>query len=135
MSTGNFYSNENGIYSFGDDTNVDELKENIMNTLAEKGYRVTPKYDEYVVTKNDMVAAALTFVSGYYEGGQVIVTTDKDKLEDRYAGWAGYQANFEPLQWYTKYHKRILKVVEAYTKKLSVVARFDNGETIYNGRY
>lgn len=131
MSTGNFFDNGNGIYSFSDETDTTNLMDDIIEELYAKGYEVTPKYGEYVVTKHDMVAAVLTFMSGYYEGGQVLVTTDRDELEDRYAGWNGSQDNGEPFQWYTKYHKRILKVVEFYTKKLSVLAHFDNGETIY----
>lgn len=130
MSTGNFFDNENGIYSFSDETDMTDLMDNIIEDLEAKGYEVTTKRDDYVVTKKNMIAAVLTIKSGYYEGGQVLVTTDKDDLEE-YNGWNGYYSNGEPVPCFTKYHKRILKVVESYTKKLSVLARFDNGETIY----
>jgi len=130
MSTGNFFDNGNGIYSFSDETDTTNLMDDIIEELYAKGYEVTTKRDDYVVTKNNMIAAVLTLKSGYYEGGQVLVTTDRDDLEE-YNGWNGYYDNGEPVPCFTKYHKRILKVVESYTKKLSVLARFDNGETIY----
>lgn len=130
MSTGNFFDNGNGIYSFSDETDTEELTENIIAQLEAKGYEVTIKHDDYVVTKNDMVAAVLTLEPGYYEGGQVLVTTDEGDLE-KYSGWNGYYSNLEPRPWFTKYHKRILNIIESFTKKLTVFARFDNGETIY----
>ena len=131
MSTSNFFDNGNGIYSFSDETDAMDLMDNIVEDLEAKGYKVTMKRDDYVVTNSkNMIAAVLTLRGGYYEGGQILVTTDKDDL-DKYNGWNGYYSNGDYVPCFTKYHKRILKVVSDYTVKLSVLARFDNGETIY----
>ena len=131
MSTSNFYDNGNGIYSFSDETDATYLMDNIVEDLESKGYEVTMKRDDYVVTNSkNMIAAVLTVEGGYYEGGQILVTTDKDDLEE-YNGWNGYYDSGDYVPCFTKYHKRILKVVSDYTEKLSVAARFDNGETIY----
>jgi hypothetical protein len=130
MSTGNFFDNGNGIYSFSSETDTTYLMNDIIETLYAKGYEVTTKRDDYVITKNNMIAAVLTLKDGYYEGGQILVTTDPDDLEG-YSAWNGYYANGEPVPCFTKYHKRILNIISKYTTELSVFARFDNGETIY----
>lgn len=131
MSTSNFYDNGNGIYSFSDETDARDLMDSIVEDLESKGYQVTMKHDDYVVTNSkNLIAAVLTIKGGYYEGGQILVTTDKDDLEE-YNGWNGYYSNGDYVPCFTKYYKRILKVVSNHTVKLSVLARFDNGETIY----
>ena len=138
MATSNYYNNENGIFvvpnSESEDFTEDELVDFqtlVVDTLTAKGYTVESGYYEMNnVYKGDLIVATIEWRNGYYAGIQAVLTTDKDKLEDEFAGRNGYY-NDMPYKWYTPYHKGLLNIIKGLTDNYKVVAQFSNGETIY----
>lgn len=145
MATSNYYNNDNGIFivpnSESEDFTIEELEdfqELLLETITAKGYTVdfTIKpgpYDKISVYKGDLIVATIEYADGYYEGVQVIVTTDKDELQDQFEGINGYYGKYydTPYKWYTPYNKQLLNIIKGLTDNYKVLARFSNGETIY----
>lgn len=143
MATSNYYNNENGIFivpnSESEDFTTEELEdfqELVVETLTAKGYTVgfTIKpgpYDKISVYKGDLIVATIEYAGGYYEGVQAIVTTDKGELQDQFEGINGYYGDVMPYKWYTPYNKKLLNIIKGLTDSYKVIARFSNGETIY----
>ena len=138
MATSNYYNNENGIFvvpnSESEDFTIDDLNDFqilVVEVLTAKGYTVQSGYYEMTnVYKGDLIVGTIEWRDGYYAGVQAVVTTDKDKLEDEFEGINGYY-NDMPYKWYTPYHKDLLNIIKSLTDNYKVLARFSNGETIY----
>ena len=138
MATSNYYNNDNGIFivpnSESKDFMEDELNDFqilVIDTLTAKGYTVQSGFDEILnVYKGDLIVATIDWRCGYYAGVQAVVTTDKYDLEYEFKGINGYY-NDMPYKWYTPYHKDLLNIIKGLTGSYKVVARFSNGETIY----
>lgn len=97
--------------------------------LETKGFTVEDQGDYLakVFNKQGKLIAELSLESGYYEGVQLIVETDQDKLFD----CDYFETNAELMQVYSPHHRRLIKAISQYTIPLGVVGSFSSGETIY----
>lgn len=82
----------------------------------------TDGYDLEVYNKQGKILARLGLRSGYYEGTQLIVTTDPGELS-----LDGYTLK----ESYTPNHKRLLKIIAQHTTAINLVGSFSNGEAVY----
>ena len=111
------------------------MDEMLIPTIEDKGYYVSEHKDgRYTVWStgkySDRIVAELRLESGYYSHVQLIVETDGEYLIENYVGWyTGTKT--EMLENWTPHNKRLFKIIEQFTRKLNVVARFSNGETFY----
>lgn len=97
--------------------------------LETKGFTVENQgdYCAKVFNKQGKLIAELSLESGYYEGVQLIVETNQDKLFD----CEYFETNAELMEVYSPHHRRLIKAISQYTLPLGVVGSFSNGEAIY----
>lgn len=114
---------------------LDDFENNFYTLLYENRYRIK-KIDEYnynIYTpkksecQRDKLVANVYLKSGYYNGTQVIVETDPNKLFDM-----GYfDTKAELLEVYTPHHKRLIKAIANITTPIYKVGNLSNGEAFY----
>lgn len=144
MATSNFYESGNhGLNVILDDNEVGDFQiydtlALIVDELAEVGYTVddvrnwvhTPRSFEtgiqYAVYNPDgKLTAVLEVCAGYYEHANINIYTGKTLIDE--IGDKEYYNITEDK----RFVKKVVDVVKRHTSGYNTVARFSNGETIY----
>lgn len=122
------------IFEFMNDSlewQVEEYWEYLSYNLP-KNLIIKPKdmWEAMIYNDKGKTVARLNLESGYYEGVQVIVTTDWEELLNA-SGWYAYDTMSAVYEDYSPHNKRLFKAIEKTTTPLNVVGTFSNGETVY----
>lgn len=114
--------------AFQHEVDLEGFTWDLKHSIENKGYTVDGDDMTFkVYNKANKVLAEISIVSGYYDGYQVIVETDRDYLLDG----EYFETVSEMNEYYTPNHKRLISVVRDITTPIILIGSFSNGEAVY----